>query len=280
MILELKTRSIDLSEPAVMGILNVTPDSFSDGGQFCTLSAALHHVEQMLVEGARIIDVGGESTRPGAPIVSLEEEMDRVLPAIEAIKQRFDVVVSVDTSQPEVVRAAIAAGADLVNDVRALTREGMEQLVVAHDMPVCLMHMQGQPDTMQVAPGYSCVIEEVEAFLVARARRLESLGLKPERILLDPGFGFGKRLEDNLQLLANLGRVKKLGYPVLVGLSRKSMLGQLTGRTVSERLAASVAAATISVLHGASIIRAHDVGATLDAIKIANAIVRMEEQNG
>ncbi|MBK8974189.1 MAG: dihydropteroate synthase [Hahellaceae bacterium] len=273
---ELKTRRLDLSEPAVMGILNVTPDSFSDGGRFKGVDAALRHAEQMLVEGARIIDVGGESTRPGARSVSVNEELDRVLPVVEAIKAKLDVAVSVDTSQPEVAETAIALGIDLINDVRALAREGMAELVVTNDMPVCLMHMQGQPATMQAAPSYGSVVEDVCNFLDDRAKRLEQMGLASSRIILDPGFGFGKRLEDNLHLLAELRRIEQLGFPILVGLSRKSMLGQLTGRQVAERLAGSVAAATISVLHGASILRVHDVAETVDAIKIANAIIRME----
>lgn len=259
-----------------MGILNVTPDSFSDGGRFKGVDAALRHAEQMLVEGARIIDVGGESTRPGARSVSVNEELDRVLPVVEAIKAKLDVAVSVDTSQPEVAETAIALGIDLINDVRALAREGMAELVVTNDMPVCLMHMQGQPATMQAAPSYGSVVEDVCNFLDDRAKRLEQMGLLSSRIILDPGFGFGKRLEDNLQLLAELRRIEQLGFPILVGLSRKSMLGQLTGRQVAERLAGSVAAATISVLHGASILRVHDVAETVDAIKIANAIIRME----
>jgi len=274
--LKLKTRTLDLHEALVMGVLNVTPDSFSDGGRFVKLDAAVRQAEQMVAEGARIIDVGGESTRPGAMPVGVEEELDRVCPIVEALKARVDVALSVDTSQVDVARQCIDLGVDLVNDVRALAREGMRDLVLRHAMPVCLMHMQGEPSTMQVRPHYHRVVDEVFAFLHERTALLLAGGLNATSILVDPGFGFGKRLEDNLDLLANLGSLRKLGFPVLVGLSRKSMIGAITGRPVEDRLVGSAVLAAMAVLHGASVVRAHDVAATVDAIRIAERMKALE----
>lgn len=263
-----------------MGILNVTPDSFSDGGLFLDPGKAVRQAEKMVAEGALIIDVGGESTRPGAQRVSEYEELERVCPVVEALKARVDVAVSVDTSQWRVAQECIALGVDLVNDVRALTCAGMVDLVVRHDMPVCLMHMQGQPQNMQEKPVYNSVINEVVGFLQDRSALLVAAGLDPARIMIDPGFGFGKRLDDNLQLLAGLSYLQALGFPVLVGLSRKSMIGAITGKPVADRLAGSVVLAAIAVMNGASVVRAHDVSATVDAIRIASELRKLDARHG
>ncbi len=255
-----------------MGVLNVTPDSFSDGGVFFALDAALRRGEQMVVDGADIIDVGGESTRPGAAAVAVEDELRRVVPVIEVLARRLPVPVSVDTSKPEVMRAAAEAGATLINDVRALRAPGALAVAAALGLPVCLMHMQGEPRTMQVAPDYDDVVAEVRAFLAARIAACAAAGLPPGRLLIDPGFGFGKRLAHNLKLLARLSELKGLGPPLLAGLSRKSMLGALTGRSVGERLAAGLAAAVIAARGGARILRVHDVAATVDALKVVAAV--------
>jgi dihydropteroate synthase len=280
MMFKLKSRSLDLSSPVVMGILNVTPDSFSDGGLFLDPGKAVRQAEKMVAEGALIIDVGGESTRPGAQRVSEYEELERVCPVVEALKARVDVAVSVDTSQWRVAQECIALGVDLVNDVRALTCAGMVDLVVRHDMPVCLMHMQGQPQNMQEKPVYNSVINEVVGFLQDRSALLVAAGLDPARIMIDPGFGFGKRLDDNLQLLAGLSYLQALGFPVLVGLSRKSMIGAITGKPVADRLAGSVVLAAIAVMNGASVVRAHDVSATVDAIRIASELRKLDARHG
>ncbi|HUN76275.1 MAG TPA: dihydropteroate synthase [Steroidobacteraceae bacterium] len=266
-------QTLDLSTPVVMGILNVTPDSFFDGGRFADPDRALAQAERMHAEGAAIIDVGGESTRPGASQVSADEELERVLPVIERLAARLPAIISVDTSKPEVMRAAAAAGAGLINDVRALRAPGALQAAAAGSCAVCLMHMQGEPATMQRDPQYADVVSEVSAFLLTRAQACRAAGVGEDRIVVDPGFGFGKTLAHNLALLRQLGRLAGCGYPVLIGLSRKSTVAALTGRRdAAERLPGSVALATIAALNGARIIRAHDVAATLDAIKVAVAL--------
>lgn len=255
-----------------MGILNVTPDSFSDGGRAFSLDAALARTEAMIAEGAQIIDVGGESTRPGSSAVSLVEERRRVLPVIEAVVSRFDIPISVDTTKPELMREAADAGAGLLNDVRALRAEGALEAAAATGLPVCLMHMQGEPRTMQQAPSYTDVMTEVGEFFVERISACVEAGIPRERLILDPGFGFGKSLSHNCHLLAGLRTFEPLGLPLLVGLSRKSMLGALTGREVDDRLAASIAAALIAAERGARIIRVHDVAATRDALRVLEAV--------
>jgi dihydropteroate synthase len=265
-------RPLDLTRPRVMGVLNVTPDSFSDGGDFLSPDAALHRAERMVEEGAAVIDIGGESTRPGAPPVSAEEEISRVVPVIAAVVRWAPIPVSVDTSKPEVMRAAVDAGAGLINDVWALRRPGALETAAACAVPVCLMHMQGEPGTMQQAPAYADVVAEVAAFLAARVDACVAAGIPRGRVLLDPGFGFGKTLAHNLALLAGLRELSLLGLPVLVGLSRKSLLGALTGRAVGERLAGSLAAAVLAVERGARLVRAHDVAATVDALRVVWAV--------
>lgn len=257
----------------VMGILNVTPDSFSDGGRFHQRDAALRHVEQMLAEGADIIDIGGESTRPGAAPVSVQEELERVVPVIAAIREHFAVAVSVDSSKPEVMRAAVAAGADLVNDVRALQEPGALEACSRLAVPVCLMHMQGQPRTMQQAPYYTDVVEDVCRFFAERIAACEGAGITRDRLILDPGFGFGKNLQHNVGLLKRLDEFAIFGLPILAGMSRKSMIGALLdNRPLEGRLQGSVAAAVIAAMKGASIVRVHDVMATVDAMKLVNAV--------
>ncbi|MDR2216129.1 MAG: dihydropteroate synthase [Nevskiaceae bacterium] len=270
-------RVLDLAQPAVMGVLNITPDSFSDGGHFAAFDAALTQARAMHAAGARIIDVGGESTRPGAAPVSAQQEMDRVLPVIEAITAELDVLISIDTMKPAVMRAAVSAGAGLINDVRALQEPGALQAAHASGAAVCLMHMQGEPRTMQVNPVYADVVREVGQFLHERARACEDAGIAREAIALDPGFGFGKTLAHNLSLLAALPRLAAMGYPLLAGLSRKSMLGKLLGRDVNARLPGSLALATIAVLNGARIVRSHDVAQTLDAVRVAQAVIEAGE---
>lgn len=265
-------RELDMSRCHVMGVLNVTPDSFSDGGQFNRPDAALARARQMVSDGATFIDIGGESTRPGATPVSVQEELDRVCPVVEAAARELDAVISVDTSAPEVMVEAAKLGAGLINDVRALQRDGAPEVAARAGIPVCIMHIQGEPDTMQDRPEYRNVRREVSAFLTERIRVAELAGIRPENILLDPGFGFGKSLEHNLQLLASLEQMLILGHPLLVGVSRKSMLGHITGRDVNERLPASLAAATIAAMKGASIIRVHDVRETVDAVRVMAAV--------
>ena len=264
-------RVLELEQPVVMGVINVTPDSFSDGGAFLDPDAALAQAERMVAEGAAIIDIGGESTRPGASAVAGEEELRRVLPVVERVASRLTVLVSVDTSNPEVIRRASAAGAHLVNDVRALRTAGAIEAVAAGGLGVCLMHMRGEPATMQVEPRYDDVVEDVKIFLAERVQACIAAGIARERLAIDPGFGFGKLLAHNLQLLCALGQFEGLGLPLAVGLSRKSMVAALGGRS-QERLAGSLALATIAVLHGARIVRAHDVAATVDAVRIASAV--------
>lgn len=265
-------RELDLSRCHVMGVLNVTPDSFSDGGKFNRPDAALARARQMVADGATFIDIGGESTRPGATPVSVQEELDRVCPVVEAAARELDAVISVDTSAPEVMAETAKLGAGLINDVRALQRDGAPEVVAKAAIPVCIMHIQGEPDSMQDRPEYRNVRREVSNFLTERIRVAEHAGIRPENILLDPGFGFGKSLEHNLKLLASLDQMHILGHPLLVGVSRKSMLGHITGREVNERLPASLAAATIAAMKGASIIRVHDVRETVDAIRVVAAV--------
>lgn len=261
-------RVLDLSQPRVMGVLNVTPDSFSDGGQWQSVDDSLFAVEAMVHDGVDIIDVGGESTRPGADPVSVQQELDRVIPVIEAIRARFTHWISLDTSTPEVMRAGVAAGADMINDVRGLQRAGALAAAADCQVPVGLMHMLGQPKTMQEQPHYDDVVREVADFLQQRCAVAMAAGIAPSQLLIDPGFGFGKTFTHNLSLLRSLDALVALGYPVLVGLSRKSMLGEITGKPVHQRLAASVAAALYAVHKGASIVRVHDVAATVDALKV------------
>jgi dihydropteroate synthase len=265
---------LDLSEPCVMGVLNVTPDSFSDGGRYAGFDAAVARGVAMAEEGAGIIDVGGESTRPGAAAVGVHEELGRVIPVIEALAQRVAVPISVDTSKPEVMRAAIAAGAAMVNDVRALGAPGALDAVAGSGAAVCLMHMRGEPRTMQQAPEYRDVLGEVRDFLAARVSACGAAGIATARLCIDPGIGFGKRAEHNLALLAALDRLATPGIPVLVGVSRKSLVGMITGRAAGDRLAGSVALAALAVMRGAAIVRAHDVAETVDAVKVASALKR------
>ena len=262
---------IDLTRPRVMGIVNVTPDSFSDGGRHDDASAAIAHCDRLLAEGADILDIGGESTRPGAQMPEVAEELRRVLPVVRHAV-RLGVPVSVDTSRPEVIEATLAAGADIINDVRALQWPGALAAVAAHGSAgVCLMHMQGQPATMQQAPAYGDVVAEVQAFLAARLAAVRAAGIDAARVVLDPGYGFGKTLDHNLQLFRSQALLNALGHPLLVGWSRKGTLGQITGRPAGERLVASVAAALAALQHGARIVRVHDVAATVDAVKVWRA---------
>jgi dihydropteroate synthase len=256
----------------VMGILNTTPDSFSDGGQWNTRDRALRHALLMVEAGVDIIDVGGESTRPGAQGVGIGQELERVVPVIEAIVAESDVLVSVDTSKPQVMEAAVRAGAGMINDVNALRGEDALSTAARLDVPVCLMHMQGQPRNMQQDPHYGDVVTEVAQFLQDRAKACEAAGMAGERILIDPGFGFGKTLQHNIDLFRSLPRLCRLGYPVLVGLSRKSMLGSLTGRPVQDRLGGSVAAAVLAAQLGAAVVRVHDAAETVDALRVVDAL--------
>jgi len=260
-----------------MGILNVTPDSFSDGGRFDNLNIALRQAATMVDGGAAIIDIGGESTRPGAQSVSGQEELDRIIPVIEAVRSVTDVPVSVDTSKAEVMREAVAAGAAMINDVCALQAEGALEAAAGLQVPVCLMHMQGEPRTMQQDPQYDDVVADVARFLDERIAACVEAGIAEEYIVVDPGFGFGKTHLHNVELLANLRQLRVRDRPLLVGVSRKSTLGELTQREVHERLPASVAAAVVAVMNGADIIRAHDVQASVDALKVARAVLDASE---
>ncbi len=268
MILKAHNKTLVLDRPHVMGILNVTPDSFSDGGKFNSLDNALLQAERMIQAGVSIIDIGGESTRPGAPDVSLEEELARVIPAIKAIRAKFDVWISIDTSKAEVMRQAVEAGADLINDVRALQEPGALEAAADANVPVCLMHMKGQPRTMQANPNYDGVLMDVEAFLKERVEACEAVGISKEQLILDPGFGFGKTIEHNYHLLAHLEKFHRLGLPVLAGMSRKSMIFKLLDKAPADCMVASVTCATIAAMKGAQIIRVHDVEDTLEAMKI------------
>jgi dihydropteroate synthase len=264
---------LDLSTPRVMGIVNVTPDSFSDGGKFNTTDKAVAHGMQLIEQGADILDIGGESTRPGATPVPLDEELNRVIPVIKALV-KAGIPLSIDTYKPEVMRAAIDAGVDIVNDVCALQEDGALEIVAASKVGLCLMHMQGRPQTMQADPQYQDVVKEVADFLAARLKAAEQAGIARGRIVLDPGFGFGKRTSHNLTLLNHLSSLQSLGLPLLVGLSRKSVLGQVVGLSVDERIHASIAASVVSVMKGANIVRVHDVKPTVDALKIVSAAMQ------
>jgi dihydropteroate synthase len=271
-------KTLDLTRPCVMGILNVTPDSFSDGGRFHDIGQALAHAHRMIDEGAAIIDIGGESTRPGSNPVDIDEELRRVLPLVRSLAPKVSVPISVDTTKPQVMQAAIDAGAGMINDILALRTPGAMEAVAASKVAVCLMHMQGEPRTMQFEPHYEDVVREVHEFLRERLDACEAAGIARNRVVIDPGFGFGKALPHNLSLLANFDRFLDLGVPVLAGLSRKSMIGTITGRPVDQRLHASVALATITILKGARIIRAHDVAPAVDAVKIVTAILGRDAQ--
>lgn len=269
-------RELDLSRPVVMGVLNVTPNSFSDGGRYRDLQLALTHARAMIAAGASIIDIGGESTRPGAEPVPEQQELDRVLPVIEALRRESDVLLSIDTMKPAVMRAAVAAGAGLINDVLALQAPGALQAAAQSGAAVCLMHMQGTPRTMQQDPRYEDVVREVGDFLARRATECRAAGIAADRIALDPGFGFGKSLRHNLELLQGLRQLPQ-DYPLLVGLSRKSMLGKLLGRPLDQRLAGSLALAALAVANGARIVRCHDVAETRDAVTVAWAVTHCDE---
>jgi len=265
-------RQLQLDSPVVMGILNVTPDSFSDGGLFSSTDKALRQAEKMLEDGAQIIDIGGESTRPGAQSVSSSEELDRVIPVIERIHQELDVIISIDTSKAIVMTEAAGAGAGMINDVMALRAGGARIAAEKTGLPVCLMHMQGEPRIMQSNPQYNNVVAEVKTFLTQRIEECLSAGIKKQQIIIDPGFGFGKTLAHNIELFKQLKQFIKLQYPVLVGASRKSMIGRITARKTDKRLSGSIALAALAAEKGAAIIRVHDVAETLDAIKIAKAL--------
>jgi len=271
-VLDCGGRALNLSRTAIMGILNVTPDSFSDGGIFLARDTAVAHALTMVEEGADLIDVGGESTRPGAQAVSVQEELDRVIPVIEALARVVPVPISIDTSKPEVMRAAVAAGAGLINDVRALRELGAVEAAAALQVPVCLMHMQGEPRSMQHHPAYTDVAGEVRDFLQERIETCVAAGIPRQRLVVDPGFGFGKNADHNLELLRRLGELRTLGMPILAGLSRKSMIGALFGLPVAQRLHASVALALIAVQNGATILRVHDVRATREAIRMLEVV--------
>lgn len=277
MILNCAGKQLDLTHPQVMGILNVTPDSFSDGGQFLAQDAALAQARQMVNDGAAIIDVGGESTRPGAAVVPIEEEISRVVPVIEAIQSEIDIPISIDTSKPEVMRAAIKAGAGLINDVQALRVEGALQAAVELEVPVCLMHTQGTPQIMQNDPHYDDVVEEVTKFLLDRVASCEQAGISRDKLILDPGFGFGKRARHNLRLMKHLDKLVAQGLPVLVGVSRKSIIGEMLKVSVDERLYGSLSLASIAVWQGAKLIRTHDVRATVQAVNLCNHVIQVED---
>ncbi|HQR50250.1 MAG TPA: dihydropteroate synthase [Methylophilaceae bacterium] len=272
MIFRCGSRTLDLSCPRVMGIVNATPDSFSDGGRFAATEAAIAHGLQLVAQGADILDIGGESTRPGASPVALDEELRRVLPVVEGLAEKAGVPISIDTYKPEVMRAAVAAGADIVNDINALQAPGTLEAVAQTNAGVCLMHMQGTPQTMQADPQYHDVVNEVADFLRGRMAAAEAYGIAAERIVLDPGFGFGKRSVHNIALLRELETLCALRRPLLVGLSRKSVLGQIVGADVDARLHASLSAAVIAAMKGARILRVHDVKATVDALRVVSVV--------
>ena len=270
------SRVLDLAHTHVMGILNVTPDSFSDGGRFSQLDVALRHAEAMVAAGATIIDVGGESTRPGARAVSPLEEMERVAPIVERIHRELDVIISVDTSTPAVMRETARLGAGLINDVRSLQRDGALDAAAATGLPVCLMHMLGEPGTMQDAPHYDNLVDEVTEFLAERIAQCAVAGIAPERIILDPGFGFAKTLQHNLSLFKHMESLHALGRPLLVGVSRKSMIGMALNRPVGERLYGGLALAALAVAKGARILRVHDVAETVDVVRMIEAVESAE----
>ncbi|MBS9436181.1 dihydropteroate synthase [Photorhabdus noenieputensis] len=269
---------LNLSRPQIMGILNVTPDSFSDGGAHNTLDMALRHAEKMINEGAAIIDIGGESTRPGADEVSEQEEVDRVVPVVEALAQRFNIWISVDTSKALVMSESAKAGAHLINDIRALQEPGALESAAKSGLPVCLMHMKGQPRTMQDTPHYENLLSEVKQFFTEQIERCVMAGIAKDKLVLDPGFGFGKNLTHNYQLLAHLNQFHQFGLPVLAGMSRKSMIGQLLHVPPQERVVGSVACAVIAAMQGAQIIRVHDVKETVQAMQIVEATLSAKEE--
>lgn len=277
MLFDCAGKSLDLSAPRIMGIVNVTPDSFSDGGKFFSRDAAIRQAIKLVEDGADILDIGGESTRPGSTPVQEQEEIDRIAPVIEAISSELNVPISIDTMNAEVMRAAVAVGAGLINDVNALRGEGALQAAAELKVPVCLMHMQGTPQTMQKEPDYQDVVSEVEAFLLERVSVCEQAGIPAERIMLDPGFGFGKRARHNLRLMKHLSRLTALPYPVLVGVSRKSIIGDMLKVDVQERLAGSLALASIAVWQGAKLIRTHDVRETAQAVKLTQHVQQVED---
>ncbi len=274
MILDCGGNKLDLSRPRVMGILNLTPDSFSDGGRFTDIKAAVDQAFRLAEQGAAILDIGGESTRPGAQPVSVQQELDRVLPILEAVSGELPIPVSVDTSKPEVMRAAVRAGAGMINDVGALCAEGALAAAREADVPVCLMHMQGEPRSMQTDPQYRDVVTDIKEYLAARVAACEAVGIARDRLVIDPGFGCGKTLQHTLTLLARLQAFGDLGLPVLAGISRKSMIGAITGREVADRLAGSIAAALLAAQRGARILRVHDVAETVDALAVLDALAQ------
>lgn len=277
MIFDCAGKSLDLSVPRIMGIVNVTPDSFSDGGKFFSRDAALKQALKLVEDGADILDIGGESTRPGSDIVAVQEEIDRVAPVIEAISAEIDVPISIDTMKADVMRAAVNAGAGLINDVNALRSEGALKAAAELQVPICLMHMQGTPQTMQNEPQYEDVVSEVEAFLLQRVAVCEEAGISADKIMLDPGFGFGKRARHNLRLMKHLSRLTALPYPVLVGVSRKSIIGDMLKVSVDERLAGSLALASLAVWQGAKLIRTHDVRETAQAVKLTQHVQQVDD---
>ncbi|WP_159714833.1 dihydropteroate synthase [Blochmannia endosymbiont of Camponotus nipponensis] len=278
MLLVTNKRTLDLSEVQIMGILNVSPDSFFDGGRYCTLSKAIDHAFAMITYGATFIDVGGESTRPGADIITDEEEAERVIPVVRAIAQRFDIFISINTSSALIIRESAVIGAHLINDVRSLTNEGAMQAALYCRLPVCLMHMQGQPKTMQNFPTYSNIIIEVNEYFKQQIVRFESAGISKDRLLLDPGFGFGKNLTHNYQLLANLKYFHHFGVPLLVGISRKSMLNiSCNHDNPQQRLIGSIACAVIAAMQGVQIIRVHDVKETAEALNVVQTMLKQQK---
>lgn len=270
--MQFKTRHLDLSLPHVMGILNVTPDSFSDGGRYTDLNAALSQARQMVEDGAVIIDVGGESTRPGAEAVGVQEELDRVIPVIERVASELDAIISIDTSKAIVMKEAINAGAHMINDVAGLRGDGALSAAASLNVPVCVMHMKGEPRTMQASPEYRSVVAEVKQFLTERIDACLAAGIDKDQIIVDPGFGFGKTVEHNLEILKNLPILKELNAPLLLGVSRKSTIGAILDANVDDRIYGSVALASLAVWLGATLIRAHDVKATADAINVIQAV--------
>lgn len=277
--LKFKNSTLDLSQPVVMGVLNVTPDSFSDGGQYLNLDAAVARAREMVGEGAAIVDIGGESTRPGAQPVGEQEEIERVVPVIERLSRELDCVISIDTLKPAVMEAACAAGAGMINDVNALQAPGAIEIACRHEVAVCLMHMQGEPRSMQDAPRYANVVADVRQFLADRVKACIAAGVSPQRIVVDPGVGFGKTLQHNLELLANLEQFHSLNCPLLIGVSRKSMFKALLDAAVDQRLNGALSAAAIAVWQGAAIVRAHDVRATAEAIRVAAALRDKKESS-
>ncbi|WP_462168969.1 dihydropteroate synthase [Pseudoalteromonas lipolytica] len=268
-------RTLHLDTPVVMGILNVTPDSFSDGGNYCQLDSAVKQAHTLLEQGAKVIDIGGESTRPGAPDVSLEDELDRVIPLVKALRKTSDCIISIDTSKSEVMRQAILAGADIINDVRALQEPGAIEVLASYpDVAICLMHMQGQPRTMQSNPQYEDLFADINDFFSERIEACEQAGIQQQRIILDPGFGFGKTLAHNYEILNRFDEFNQFNLPVLAGLSRKSMIGNLLNKSTDERLAGSLAGALIAAQNGAKIIRVHDVQETVDVLSVWQACER------